>query len=531
MPYLAYDIRGIQSFLFAIPKLRSIIGGSALVDRFDRETVPELARQHRRDLIHSGGGRGLFRFERDDEGQAISDQLVAEARRIGVDLRLGTASALLDAAHCAEQLFSYVPDRLDGHPCALSGLYPVDRPDAVHPVVQKRHFDRGDRMDRWFEGVVLEGRDGRSPIRVHPALSDEPVFFREVQADGEAGSEWGEAGFEALGRRGRWAVVCMDGNDIGRQFAKMSAESMTEVDRLDWVRSAGAAIDACGTSAFRKATERVLRTWIGDVGHESVPRCGANVVLPLRPLVLGGDDLALLIHPGYAAEFVSEASRVFSATSRQCASDYRKRSRRSLWPATDDVLTISAGVLYAPTSLPLSSAIPYAESLLALAKAEGRRQHGKAAPSCVDWESVTESLLDRPELRRQREMVFRDLDLGGEEVQLTQRPYTMDAFEELQRSAKILADVPVSVLHRLQDGLRAPAFERQVFVNRLRKNHPELAEELREPLPDDKNGKAGFGKGWRRRPGRGGKESRATHVLDMVGLVLEARRMRQEVRS
>ena len=33
--YLCYDVKGIQSFIFKIPKLKYIIGGSALVDIFD----------------------------------------------------------------------------------------------------------------------------------------------------------------------------------------------------------------------------------------------------------------------------------------------------------------------------------------------------------------------------------------------------------------------------------------------------------------------------------------------------------------
>jgi hypothetical protein len=521
MPYLAYDVRGIQSFLFAIPKLKSIIGGSALVDRFDRDTVPALARQKGWDLIHSGGGRGLFRYDGEGAADAIGAQVVKEAHAIGLDLRLGRATNLIDATHCAEALYPYLPEQADGHPCSLSGLYPVARPGDVHPIVRKREFDHGDHMDRWFESVVLDGRDGKSPLAVHPALQREPVFFREVQADGERGRGWGAAGLEALGGRPRWAIICMDGNDIGRQFAAISKSSLPEAEMLDWVRRAGQAIDDCGTTAFRKATERVLREWVGDVGHDNLPVCDGKVVLPLRPLVLGGDDLALLCHPRYAASFVLEACRVFAATSKERAA----KSKTPLWPAAKHGLSISAGILYAPSSLPLATAIPYAESLLALAKQAGRRVAADAPPACVDWESITESMLDRPEFRRQRELVFRDGDLG-EEVRLTQRPMALDAFEALLRDAKQLADKPVSVLHKLRDGLRAPAYERQVFVNRLRKNHGDLAEALREPDPDAKKGKSGFGARWRTGPG-----FRATDLLDLVGLILEERRQGKEVTS
>lgn len=521
MRYLAYDIRGIQSFLFAIPKLKSIIGGSALIDRFDRETIPEIARSRGWDLVHSGGGRGLFRYEEHAVADEIAGALVKAAHQIGLDLRLGRADNLMDAAHCAEALFPFLPEQSEGHPCSLSGLYPVERPSDVHPVVKKRHFDQGDRMDRWFERMVLEGRDGQSPLALHPALRQETVFFREVQDDDGRGSEQGRAGLEALGGRRRWAVICMDGNDIGRQFASMSKLKLPDAELLDWVRRAGQAIDDCGTTAFRKATERVLSEWIGTIGHERLPQCEGKVVLPLRPLVLGGDDIALLCHPRFAASFVVEASRVFQETSQRHAA----KSKRALWPASSQGLTISAGILYAPSSLPLASAIPYAESLLAMAKRAGRKIDEKAPPACVDWESVTESMLDRPEFRRQRELVFRDEDLG-EVVQLTQRPMQIASFDALQHDARELACKPVSLLHSLREGLRAPAFERQVFVNRLRKNHPDLAEALREPEPSVKKGKMDFGKRWRTGPGY-----RATDLLDMVGLVLEGRRLGQEVTS
>ena len=521
MRYLAYDIRGIQSFLFAIPRLKSIIGGSALIDRFDRETIPDLAKSRGWDLVHSGGGRGLFRYEDEPVADEIAGALVKAAHQIGLDLRLGRAANLMDATHCADSLFPYLPEQIDGHPCSLSGLYPVERPSDVHPVVKKRHFDQGDRMDRWFERMVLEGRDTQSPLKLHPVLRQEPVFFREVQDDDGRGSEQGRAGLEALGGQRRWAVICMDGNDIGRQFAAMSKLKLPEADLLDWVRRAGQAIDDCGTMAFRKATERVLSEWIGTVGHERLPHCEGKVVLPLRPLVLGGDDIALLCHPRYAASFVLEASRVFNETSQRHAS----QSKRVLWPASNQGLTISAGILFAPSSLPLASAIPYAESLLAMAKRAGRRADAKAAPACVDWESITESMLDRPEFRRQRELVFRDADLG-EEVRLTQRPMQLASFEALLHESRAISDKPVSLLHRLREGLRAPAYERQVFVNRLRKNHADLAEALREPEPDSKKGKMDFGKRWRTGPGY-----RATDLLDMVGLVLEGRRFGQEATS
>ena len=58
--YLCYDIRGIQSFIFRVPKLKYIIGGSAIVDRFDREIMPQLPLKTNQEHIYSAGGKGSF---------------------------------------------------------------------------------------------------------------------------------------------------------------------------------------------------------------------------------------------------------------------------------------------------------------------------------------------------------------------------------------------------------------------------------------------------------------------------------------
>lgn len=35
--YICYDIRGIQQYIFSIPQLQYIIGGSLVITAFDRE--------------------------------------------------------------------------------------------------------------------------------------------------------------------------------------------------------------------------------------------------------------------------------------------------------------------------------------------------------------------------------------------------------------------------------------------------------------------------------------------------------------
>lgn len=520
MTYLAYDIRGIQSFIFAVPRLRYIVGGSALVDRFDHKTARDIADECGATWIHSGGGKGAFYAVDESNAEQLQSRLVEESRRIGLDLRIRRATDFSDAANSVDRLFPYLPSGadLDGPPCPESGLYPVRNATQAHPVIRRRAFDRGDELRRRFEVRYLPDSS------IHPALGGSCAFFGDV--------EDGSPGARALGSRNRWAVVCMDGNEIGRQFGHDSIKTLSADQRMAWIQRASQALSDVTKHACSAGIAEVLRQWIADLpaDRQDLEDEDGALVLPLRPLVVGGDDLIVLCHASHAMAFVREVARVFGQHSRELATAARKDGIE-LWPATGGELSISAGVLFAPTGLPLASAIPYAETLLAQAKQRGRAAGGgagsRAVEACVDWESVTEGMLDHPALRRARELVFLDGDDGGKtRVELTRRPYTLDEFEDLERLARDLFlegrdRLPGSVAHDLLPGLRAGRHDRALFYDRLGKNHPGLRAELLEPEAPGNRGHWNL-------ESRDGTRVLRTNLIDAFLLAQESRRMSWE---
>ncbi len=527
MWYLAYDVRGIQSFVFAVPRLKYIVGGSALVDRFDHETAPDLAAEAGCELIHSGGGKGVFAVADDSAGDLLQERLVEEGRRIGLDLRIGRDADFSEATHCADRLFPYVPhdDELEGDPCEESGLYPRGASPAIHGdrqvagVVKRRLHDAGDAPFRRYEDRLLAG------LEPHPALP--PIerlrFFRDV----DPATEEGHAGASAIGDRNRWAVVAMDGNGMGRQFRDPSVRALVEADpaaHRRWLRDVGRTVAETTETACRRGIEEVVRQWAGD-GCADDQRCrtpDGALVLPVRPLIVGGDDVVLLCHPGYAAQLVTTIAETFESHSARSAERARGEHPIGLWPASGGRLTISAGLLFAPVGLPLSTAVPYAETLLGLAKEHGRRleRDGAPAPACVEWESVTEGLLDHPLRRRQRGLVFLDADDGGRRVELTRRPYTLEAFGQLRKQAdELFAQTPASVVHGLRRELRAGRSERRVLYARLGKRRGDLAR-----LLGDEDGACADLLGWSVEA----DGARRLGLLDALDLATERRRLEWE---
>jgi len=152
--YLCYDVKGIQSYIFNIPKLKYIVGGSALIDQFDKETIKNLkvpGTEH----VFSGGGKGTFRCESQSHVNALKQEIIDKAHHIGLDIRFGQDENFSQAAQHADELYSFVPEMHDGYPCPESGLYPTKPGQKRHPVIQKRLYKSGEKVFRRFEELLL----------------------------------------------------------------------------------------------------------------------------------------------------------------------------------------------------------------------------------------------------------------------------------------------------------------------------------------------------------------------------------------
>ncbi len=370
----------------------------------------------------------------------------------------------------------------------------------VHPLIWHRALcAKEDRLG----GLVL------GQLADHPSLRKlaevaAPQFFKTVSFGPDDPPEErmeAVAGRRALGDQQRWAVVAMDGNDMGRQFRAAQEAGWSDSEFSKWLREMSECLKTCTQRAFLAALGSAIKSWGETLDDDRREECvyeddeGRHLVLPFRPLVLGGDDVVMLCHPGFAIEFVRDMAEEFQKQSKEAAAG---SAVRPLWVATGDELTISGGVLFSKVTFPLHMAIPYAESLLANAKARYRRDP-KAAPTsamaaAVDWDTITDTLVDTPKARRDRELRFFDEELS-KEVRLTRRPYPLTAtgdsmtLEHLLELKNQLGRLPTSLRARILPALQRPWSERIEFVASVAKRHPVLKEQLWE-------GEGDMGKAW-----------------------------------
>ena len=446
----------------------------------------------------------------------------------------------MEAIRNHEDHYTFLPDESDGHPCAISGLYPVTsysgkgKAHDIHPVVYRRIYDRPPGVDA-KDAVVNDALENRllvpGKLRLPPGLNDTTLkFFRSVDEDDDSSPEdriEATRAKAALGNRNRWAVICMDGNDMGRQFQTLGETDHENLKIETRASNMSSALDRCAHAATLSGLQQVLKYWGEDAKRIQAATYSwddcKKTILPVRPLAVGGDDIIVLCHVSYAMDFVLEASRIFSEHSEKLNID------GDLWPATGGKLSISAGILYCPVSLPLHSAIQYTELLLASAKNKGResKQDNAPSPACIDWENVTDGMLETPSARRKRDLLFIDGELSdddpeGVSVSLTERPYRIEDIPTLLEDCDRYSQYPTSIWQQVLPGLSQPYFDRQMFLAKLGKNYPELAKDLKEDLKPDKNGRFGKSK-WRQID-----TIRTTPVVDAIKILEERGRMQNK---
>ncbi len=196
------------------------------------------------------------------------------------------------------------------------------------------------------------------------------------------------------------AIVHIDGNDMGMRFQK-------DHDLLS-IRKLASSVDMATQHAFKALLIHIVRHYkpimesLGfDNRHKPCPQKGKKHILPLRPIILGGDDVTFVCDGRlglYCAKIFIEAFQ------KKTVSD-------------GDPLTACAGVAIVKTKFPFSRGYELAEALCAHAKMV-RKKEGKVDLSYIDFHLATGGFSGSLEdIRRQH--------YQAEQGYLLYRPYTL----------------------------------------------------------------------------------------------------------
>ena len=445
---VSIEVKRVQTFLFAVPRLRAMLGANALLGETVRNELPELARagaalpdelkpavpkfeEHPDDpLTRALKGRPDEATLADRPGDRYAEGiLVRDAGRfIGLFPDGYKANAFIAKAEVsfAKKLpgvrFDVRVDRFDLKKSEwieterdeMSETQLLDLP-VLQPCEESGNEPAG--VVREVYRVERRGRRGRG----QPPEKEQSKVSRSVALRLDKGDEYAARrtttdliglmrrelplsnlkdprDFDDVAGGGYLAVIHADGNGIGA-LQRKAIEGMDRTGLENWLRR-----EAARESFFHGMRSRVRTAVVDALGTALSAQTSDGTGLTYRPyqlMMLGGDDLLLACRADCALKFVVAYARALDTAASG--------------------ITIGAGVVIAPSSLPFHRLHTLAEQLAASAKTLYRSGPGV---SVVDWMVCTNAWAADPiEERRRFAAIDYVQDKQTRKLVLSAKPY------------------------------------------------------------------------------------------------------------
>ncbi len=445
------DILDIQGYVFASNRLRDVLAASWMVDHVVKREADSLLQwgmtaDH---VLLAAGGNAIVEFASLDEARTwtqrytrwLQDEapglevVVAHRPYVGRSLAWGLRALAVDLARAklerspgASQLGLSVTAA-----CSVTGL-PATSLDPHEHVPISRHIERLRRND--VQRRAKERWNGFLPEKLERAGGWSADFPLELDMMGRSRDETSLLG-----------IVHLDGNGVGRAITAWLNHCLGEevddqrvrVEYHEWSR----AIDDLGARVLRTMVQRVASCIVKEENDHGEERCvvrgtpyelgfplrdsrddkirktaGHTVFLPLRPILLGGDDLTFVCDGRITLDLAAAALREFEAHQIPHLGE----------GGGDRTLTACAGAALVKAHAPFHQACDLAERLCTSAKRARRDENERRQvdTGCwLDWHVGSTRPAEAIEDLRRREY---------QDENLTMRPYPLVEFRGREQS-------------------------------------------------------------------------------------------------
>lgn len=307
------DTAGIQDYVFRTNKLRQIIGASYLVNAATKDWVEEvLKKDGLSKRIYSGGGNAMLLFDSMEEATLFSTQLSKKCIEQAPGLRLVVAHKEFDYDTVAlggqngiiNQVFELLSKlKAEGNAWQLETSLGVtqDCPYTSQPVVIESLKILGEiELPISAEALAKNNAKAKASFNHFKCTVDnaERTFPLAEDIDDITGKD---------SSKNLIAIVHIDGNDIGKRITDLVAEHGEASNNLALqtkLKDLSARINEASEQALKNILTYLCHAIYGDVlflkGGKKIElftkkeNDEKKPILPIRPIVLGGDDLTLI---------------------------------------------------------------------------------------------------------------------------------------------------------------------------------------------------------------------------------------------
>lgn len=464
-----YDVSGIQNYIFATNRLRENAGASyqvtRVLDEFLVEAFREAAVQDeivldwsvedklclpeseniKAEIIYIGGGNAVALFRDRELFRKIGEKLGMKAAENCQGLSLAVSyieTDLLDFADDRKRL----DDKMDKMKRNMirqpvHSPFPVTEQDnaSYQPITCcVRYGDKIENMTRIQFQKRTAYKNIRSFQRLFPTVGDGVDYSYPEEMDQLCRKH---------GEDSQIAIVHIDGNGMGERINRQIQEHKTYSEGVPGIRKISKEI----ARLFQDTYAEVLQDlWYRQV-FENSGRHDNEKIVPLRPIILDGDDFTFLCR----AELAVPVTAGFMMKLMQKQRNVERK------------ITACGGIAFVHSHFPFRVAYSIAEESCSRAKNKWYSQKGREGRenvSCwLDFQIIKENAVELPVKnkdwqKRPYAIYMKDNEING------------DSLRVLYDTLKNIEDWPSGRLHRIyrafQEGDDAMKFLEREFASR-----------------------------------------------------------------
>lgn len=398
MAYLyGASVQGIQGFIFQTNKLKEIVGASELVEQICTKKFFEVANIDSSvgdtdgnipNLIINAAGNIKYIFE----DKTKCEHLVRIFPKVIMDFAPG-----ITISQAVVPTTGDLPKDID----CLEQLLKAQRSKASMPI--ETGF-MGLERDRSAGGVAVVVENGEiicSATKAKIEFSKKTQVFKSVAGDVDANLENLPLDIEKITESGKnsWlAIIHADGNALGILLQTLGKKLKENKVSEEKVKTAFATFSKSLDTATKNAAQSAFKKVVQNVWESDKLTC-----YPIRPVILGGDDLTVIIRADLALDFTVEFLKAFENETetqfRFLLDDYKIKG-------FEKGITACAGIAYIKEKYPFHYGVHLAELLTGKAKKFSKDDKFKKytndkginiPPSSLSFYKVQSSFIERLE--------------------------------------------------------------------------------------------------------------------------------------
>lgn len=387
-------VQGIQSFIFQTNELKDIVGASELVNaicqsKYNAKKQPVFSEglfdefgNNPEDSILRAAGNIKYLFKEKSACQKAVREFPKKVMETAPGITISqavveieysddndfntqyeTASQELEMKLRAQRNKPF--DSITAGPLACSRSRKTGLPEVPFTSIKdpdkEEHFDKATiQKRRYIKQVDLINK----------------AFYREGESEYRLTEDDVALNISEMTDSNSWiAIIHADGNSLGKLVEKVGKEK-------EQFKKFSAALDKSTQEAAYDAFQVVKKTYLDD-----------SYKIPMRPIVLGGDDLTMVMRGSLAIPFVEAFLKAFEERTKLNLNEILKNE-----PDLEfDRLTACAGIAFVKESYPFYYGYQLAEELCSAAKKDAKKDErlrkGGLAPSCLMFHKVQDSFV------------------------------------------------------------------------------------------------------------------------------------------